>query len=118
MRYRRHETLRYTFETPIPASFKIIKVDGKKTNTSSGKAHILDISPGGLKMATEMKISLEKPIQFFVETTISGINLTITANGIWSKPFGKSHHYGLDFLEDYHEDVVKALKAYKKQRVE
>lgn len=116
MRYRRHETLRYSFEQPVEATYKIIKVGGRSIQSSMGEAHILDLSPGGMKISSPFHISLEKKVQFFVETSIAGIDLAITANGIWCKKVRGRYHYGLDFLEDYHEDVVKALKEYRKNQ--
>lgn len=114
MRYRRHETLRYTFKEPIEAKYRIEKVGGRSIQSSFGEAHIIDISPGGMKLSTSMNISLDKKVQFFVQTTLAGLHLEMTADGIWCKKVNGEYHYGLDFLEDYDEDVVAALKIFQK----
>lgn len=113
MRYRRHETLRYSFQDPPSARYKIIRVDGKQVNSSTGNGHIIDISPGGMKLATSVQIPLQKQVQLFVQTKIADVDLSFTADVIWTKPFKKDHHYGLDFIGDHHEEVVQALKKLR-----
>ncbi|WP_079479311.1 PilZ domain-containing protein [Halobacillus salinus] len=114
MRYRRHETLRYRFDEPVEAKYRIVKVGGRTIQSSLGNAHIIDLSPGGMKLSTDMNISLEKKVQFFVQTTLAGKEIEVTANGVWCKKVHGNYHYGLDFLEDYDQDVVTALKTFRK----
>lgn len=115
MRYRRHEIIRYTFPEPRPATYQIVKVGGKAIHSSVGEGAIIDMSPGGMKLSTTVHISLEQTIQFQIQTTIANVHLSIMANGVWGKKVGKNYHYGLDFLDNYNEEVVQALKAFRKQ---
>ncbi|MCA0971890.1 PilZ domain-containing protein [Halobacillus litoralis] len=116
MRYRRHETLRYQFTEPVEAKYRIVKLGGRSIQSSFGKAHILDLSPGGMRLATSFNIPLDKPVQFFIQTTLAGVELGVTANVIWCKRTNGEYWYGLDFLEDYDQDVVNALKSFRKSQ--
>ncbi|MCA0984100.1 PilZ domain-containing protein [Halobacillus yeomjeoni] len=118
MRYRRKETLRYTFGDPRPANFKITKIDSRTVSTSMGKAEVLDISPGGMKLSTEVNVPLTMKVQLLVQTTIADIPLTFTADVMWSKEVDGFYHYGLQFIEDQGETVIQALKKYRKQESE
>ncbi|MGP4075383.1 PilZ domain-containing protein [Halobacillus sp. K22] len=112
MRYRRNETLRYTFDEPLPAAFKLIKVDKKPVNSSMGSGRVIDISPGGMKLASDVHIPTSKTVHLFVTTSIAGQDLSFTAEVIWSKPARGQYHYGLDFIGDHHEEVIQSLKKH------
>lgn len=114
MRYRRHETLRYTFETPPPASFKLIKVGEKHVHSSTGAGQVIDISPGGMKLFTTVHIPSEKKVQLFVHTSIAYVNLSFTADVVWGNQVKDGYHYGLDFIEDHQDKVIQALKNFRK----
>ncbi|KHE70762.1 PilZ domain-containing protein [Halobacillus sp. BBL2006] len=118
MRYRRHETLRYSFEEPNPAIFKIIKVGEKQVNSSSGPAQVVDISPGGMKLFTSVHIPLTSNVQVFVQTSIAHVDLSFTADVVWVKQARKGYHYGLDFIGDHQQEVVQALKKLRKTSTE
>lgn len=115
MRYRRQETLRYTFGDPRPATFKIIKIGNRIVSTSAGNGLVLDISPGGMKLSTEVNIPLNMKVQLYVQTTIAEIPLSFTADVMWSAEVDGEYHYGLSFIEDVGEVVVQALKKYRKK---
>ena len=115
MRYRRDETLRYVFDQPLHATYQIIKIAGKSVQSSQGNARVLDLSPGGIKLEIGVNIPLNREVQFLIKTEVGQVPITITANGVWNKPYGNKFHYGLDFLEDYNEEVVRGLKEYQKR---
>ncbi|MGP4067245.1 PilZ domain-containing protein [Halobacillus sp. B29] len=112
MRYRRNETLRYTFEEPLSAGFKLIKVDKKSVNSSMGSGSVIDISPGGMRLASGVHIPTSKTVHLFVATSLAGHDLSFTAEVIWMKPAHGQYHYGLDFIGDHQEEVIQALKKH------
>ncbi|MFQ3546149.1 PilZ domain-containing protein [Halobacillus rhizosphaerae] len=118
MRYRRHESLRYVFKDPIPAHFKIIKVDNTPVNTSEGPGTIMDMSPGGLKLSANFRIPLRSKIQLSIRTTIANIQLQFAADLLWAKENPDSYHYGVGFINDHHEEVVEVLKKFRKSTPE
>ncbi|ARI78347.1 PilZ domain-containing protein [Halobacillus mangrovi] len=114
MRYRRQETLRYSFETPPPARFKLIKGGEKHVHSSTGKGQVIDISPGGMKLFTTVHIPSEKKVQLFVHTAIAQVDLSFTADVVWENQVNDGYHYGLDFIGDHQDKVIHALKEYRK----
>ncbi|UOR13394.1 PilZ domain-containing protein [Halobacillus amylolyticus] len=116
MRYKRHETLRYQFKDPIPASFKIIKIDDHHVDTAQGNGHIINMSPGGLRLATNLKLPAKQKIQLFVETTILNHSLHFISDVVWTKALGSAQHYGLTFIDDHHKEIMKILKEYQKKQ--
>ncbi|ELK48880.1 PilZ domain-containing protein [Halobacillus sp. ACCC02827] len=113
MRYRRQDPLRYIFPNPIGARFKIIQVGDRPVDSSFGKAVIHDLSTGGLKMATDIKIPLHKEIDVFLQLEFEGTSLSFTADVVWMKPYMKEYLYGLDFKGDQKSEIVQALKKWK-----
>ncbi|UOQ92549.1 PilZ domain-containing protein [Halobacillus shinanisalinarum] len=116
MRYKRHETLRYKFKDPLPASFKIIKIDDHAVDTTQGHGHIINMSPGGLRLAINLKLPAKQKVQLFVETTILNHSLHFISDVVWTKPVGSTQHYGLIFIDDHHEEIMKILKEYHKKQ--
>ncbi|UOQ43814.1 PilZ domain-containing protein [Halobacillus salinarum] len=113
MRYRRQETLRYEFQEPVPAHFKIIKVKHTPLNSSEGPCTIVDLSTGGLKIASPLRIPMRDNLQLLIRTTIANIQLQFAAKVIWTKKLNGSYHYGLGFIDDHHEEIKEVLKKYR-----
>lgn len=122
MRYKREEYFRYNFGEPIPALFKIEKIDGHSVESSYGEADIRDLSPGGLKIATMLKIHdiKRKDIQISARFKLNDEELTIQGIIVWSKDGVNTVEYGIEFVPDQNvaESLIKQLKVYSKRQVQ
>ncbi|MDN4492228.1 PilZ domain-containing protein [Ureibacillus aquaedulcis] len=83
---------------------------------------ILDISPRGMKMFSEVKLgeylnkaALQIELQFVLDVT------TIQAVGeiVWRKPFGRGDQYGILFQAQKNLDelIIKEMKLRRKKEV-
>lgn len=117
MIFRRQESFRYTFNTPIDCLFKIIKVDDSPINTDFGKGQIIDISPNGLKMMTLLNLSPSlKKIEVEVHFSINNNPYEVLGVLQWQKKeFSKGQYsYGikLETNEDTASRIVDGLKKH------
>jgi len=122
MYLKRKEGFRFVFNQPIDARFKLL-VSGQAIEAiGSCPAQILDISPRGAKMFSEVKFgeyihssTLQVELQFVLDVT------TIQAIGevVWSKPFGKGYQYGVQFQaqENIDELIISEMKKRRKKEV-
>lgn len=121
MIYRRKTNFRYTFESPIPAYFRIIKIDGKLVNTSEGEAKIINISPEGIKLSSKLNIPKidNRFIKIFVRFNLNQKGFEFKGDIIWKKKKGASCDYGIDMDVDEEErtELIKQLKIYSKNAV-
>lgn len=120
MKYKREEYFRYTFGTPLPAQFKIEKVNSKLVESSRGVAEIIDLSPSGLKLSTKLKIDNFKrnEIQLTISFSLNDYNLSVKGVIVWNKESHAEVVYGIEFLPDQAiaEDLIKQLKVYSRER--
>lgn len=115
MIFKRQEGFRFKFEEPITMTFAIYE-DGRVNQEQTAMAELLDISPRGLKMFTEVDLGVNPPpldIRFVLDTR------EVRAYGeiIWSRPFGNGKQYGVFFnnqgaVEDL---IVEELKLRRKK---
>ena len=121
MHFKRQEGFRFVFNEPIEASFKIL-IDGQAVDAAENPGEILDISPRGIKMFSEVdlgeyinKANLQIEVQFILNVT------TIQAIGeiVWSKVFGRGHQYGIQFQaqENIDELIISEMKLRRKNEV-
>ena len=122
MHFKRQEGFRIVFNEPIEASFKLL-INGQPVEAlGSSPCKILDISPKGVKMFSEVKFgeyinraTLQVELQFVLDVT------PIQAIGeiVWSKPFGRGNQYGVLFQaqEDIDELIVSEMKLRRKKEV-
>ncbi|KGR76463.1 PilZ domain-containing protein [Ureibacillus sinduriensis] len=120
--FKRQEGFRYIFNEPIEASFKLIQ-DGKFVDSGNRfPCKILDISPRGVKMFSEVKLgeylnkaTLQIEVQFVLDVT------TIQAIGevVWRKPFGRGDQYGILFQDQKEIDelIISEMKLRRKKEV-
>ncbi|MGG0719995.1 PilZ domain-containing protein [Robertmurraya massiliosenegalensis] len=118
MRFKRKSAFRYTFEQPILAHFRIVKIDEKVVKTHEGMARILDISPRGLKINSELNIpetdykTIELSLRFPLNTS------EFSCNGIikWKKEMGTTVDYGIGLLVDEfgRKSIIEQLKIHSK----
>ncbi|MGE7110260.1 PilZ domain-containing protein [Lysinibacillus sp. NPDC047702] len=115
MIFKRQEGFRFKFEEPITMTFAIYE-DGRVNQEQTAMAELLDISPRGLKMFTEVDLGVNPPpldLRFVLDTR------EVRAYGeiIWSRPFGNGKQYGVFFnnqgaVEDL---IVEELKLRRKK---
>ncbi|MGG2053161.1 PilZ domain-containing protein [Lysinibacillus pakistanensis] len=115
MIFKRQEGFRFKFEEPITMTFAIYE-DGRVNQEQTAMAELLDISPRGLKMFTEVDLGVNPPpldLRFVLDTR------EVRAYGeiIWSRPFGTGKQYGVFFnnqgaVEDL---IVEELKLRRKK---
>jgi len=115
MIFKRQEGFRFKFEEPVTMTFAIYE-DGRVNQEQTAMAELLDISPRGLKMFTEVDLGVNPPpldLRFVLDTR------EVRAYGeiIWSRPFGNGKQYGVFFnnqgsVEDL---IVEELKLRRKK---
>ena len=115
MIFKRQEGFRFKFKEPIQITFAIYE-NGKVNHGQTAMADLLDISPRGLKMFTEVDLGINPPpldIHFVLDTQ------EVRAYGevIWSRPFGNGKQYGIYInnqapVEDL---IVEELKLRRKK---
>lgn len=122
MIFRRQESFRYTFNSPIDCTFKIIKIDDAKVDTEFGKGQIIDISPNGLKMITPLNLSPTlKKVEIQVHFSIDE-HPFITAGVIqWqNKEWSLSgYSYGIKLFcsEELTSKIIEGLKKHAEKAV-
>ncbi|MED4016614.1 hypothetical protein [Sutcliffiella cohnii] len=66
MKFKRNEVFRYEFGVPLPLSFIIQKINGTEVRSSSGHAQLLDISPGGMKIESDLVLPKKHDIELYL----------------------------------------------------
>ncbi|UXJ69551.1 PilZ domain-containing protein [Lysinibacillus fusiformis] len=115
MIFKRQEGFRFKFEEPIQITFAVYE-NGRVNHGQTAMAELLDISPRGLKMYTEVDLGVNPPpldIHFVLDTQ------EVRAYGevIWSRPFGSGKQYGVYFNDQgrVEELIVDELKLRRKK---
>ncbi|WP_163969386.1 PilZ domain-containing protein [Oceanobacillus halotolerans] len=118
MRSKREEAFRYTFGRPLPAFFKITKIDDDLVTTAEGNAEIIDISPSGLKIHSQLTIpdTDQKTIEISIRFTLNDEELNYHGIIVWKD---RLNHYGIDLLTDEEEqqNLIEQLKIYSKNEL-
>jgi hypothetical protein len=118
MRYKREEAFRFQFRTPLEAEVKIIHMNGKKQETPSFPAAIMDISPNGTKFKSPMDISVDEN-QYLMEISfnLDAKSIRMLGEPIWKKSVGSQSIYGFNGLEDEQtrSEIIHTLKEYSKK---
>lgn len=118
MRSQREESFRYTFREPKIASFQIIRIDDLTVETSSGDGKIIDISPEGIKLYSELSIpeTDHKAIHLSIYFELNGEALNYTGVIAWKHAL----HYGIDLFTDESDKsyLTKQLKIHARKAVE
>ncbi|MFF6014778.1 PilZ domain-containing protein [Lysinibacillus fusiformis] len=115
MIFKRQEGFRFKFEEPVQITFAVYE-NGRVNHGQTAMAELLDISPRGLKMYTEVELGVNPPpldIHFVLDTQ------EVRAYGevIWSRPFGSGKQYGVYFNDQgrVEELIVDELKLRRKK---
>ena len=113
MIFKRQEGFRFKFDEPIQMKFAIYE-NGKVNQAQTAMADLLDISPRGMKMFTEVDLGVNPPpldLRFVLDT----IEVRAYGEIIWSRPFGNGKQYGVNFnnqgaVEDLIVDELKSRR--------
>jgi hypothetical protein len=114
---RRQESFRYTFTPPIKGTFQIVKRDGQPLDMKPGAAEIMDLSPNGLRLSSDLHIPVRgAKLEVIVTFTLNEAPLSLYGSFIWKNPFVTSFHYGIECTnsEDTKEMIIREIKQYIK----
>ncbi len=118
MIFKRQEGFRFKFEEPVKMTFAIYE-NGRVNQAQTAMADLLDISPRGLKMFTEVDLGVNpRPLdlRFILDTR------EVRAYGevIWSRPFGNGKQYGVNFSdqESVEDLIVEELKLRRRKEAD
>lgn len=97
MHYKRTESFRYTFGTPLEARIEILKQETDLLPVSMGQSEavILDISPNGMKIISSKNIESSENIQIQISFILNETPLDINGTISWKKSTGTHFEYGL-----------------------
>jgi len=115
MIFKRQEGFRFKFDEPVQMTFAIYE-NGKVNHAQTAMADLLDISPRGLKMFTEVDLGFHPnplDLRFVLDTR----EIRVYGEVIWSRPFANGKQYGVYFnnqgtIEDL---IVDELKLRRKK---
>jgi len=112
-RFKRKEAFRYEFITPLDTSFYISRFRGKDRQSSRGKGVILNISPSGLRLDTNLDIPNHDEIELTFELEIANHIIHPVGSIAWKNKSDRCFIYGIQFISnDYEQDIIKALKSF------
>lgn len=119
MLYKRHEYFRHSFGTPLDATFRIVLGEGAN-ESNPGNCVLLDISPGGTKIATDFKLPSEQgPVSLRFNFILFETPIEIEGKIAWKKQSVGGFQYGIDFVEDpsVGKLIVDELKLRRRTEV-
>ncbi|MDG5471704.1 PilZ domain-containing protein [Jeotgalibacillus sp. ET6] len=118
MRYNRNEAFRFAFKEPLNARFSIYEVNGKAVETTEGEIQLLDLSPSGSKVYSELNIPFKEnnPVKIVMHFQLNEESYQFKGKIVWKKVWSDGFMYGVSFLinEDMQQEIVKQLKVYVK----
>lgn len=123
MQYKRNEYFRYTFGEPSAATFRLIKDLGGDQPTefsNKGNCQIVDISPNGLRMVTELSIAIELIKRMEISFVIDETPLNLIGELVWCKKSVHGFEYGVKLIGDHDTEqrIVNELKSRRRKEVE
>lgn len=122
MIYRRDESFRFTFGTPIEGTFKILRVNGINGTTKEGEASIIDLSPNGIKFSSSLDLPInEKQLLFEVSFVLNEKRISMLTEPRWKKRVSPTHFvYGLAGLDsdETKKEIIEELKGYSKNNAQ
>lgn len=115
MKFKRQEGFRFKFDEPVNMTFAVYE-NGKVNHAQTAIADLLDISPRGLKMFTEVDLGL-RPAPLDLRFVLDTREIRVYGEVIWSRPYGNGKQYGVFFnnqgaVEDL---IVDELKVRRKK---
>lgn len=123
MKYNRNEYFRYTFEEPCDATFRLIKqsVGNAEVELSKkGVCKIIDISPHGLKMFSELFISIDQLHHVELNFTLDTNPISMVGEFVWSHRKAFGHEYGVKLVGDSESErmIIGELKNRRRKELE
>lgn len=116
MKFKRNEAFRYEFGVPVPLSFIIQKINGTEVRSSSGHAKLLDISPSGMKIESDLVLPKKHDIELLFTVRIGKTEIEVRGKVVWQKQFGQLFQYGIFLLDKETEDsIIDALKELQRK---
>ena len=124
MQFKRQEGFRFVFNEPIDASFVFIDKDEQANEEISKISHpckILDLSPRGIKIYTNVEIgeSKSKPLLLEVQFVLDVTNIRAIGEVVWSKRFGQGKQLGIQIVDqpDIVDLIINEMKQRRKKEV-
>ncbi|MBN9655029.1 PilZ domain-containing protein [Halobacillus sp. GSS1] len=115
MRYKRKDYFRYEFKKPLEAFFRIHRIGKKEVHTSKGEAHIIDISPQGMKLSTNLDLPHQDghEVKLSISFYLNSQHFLLPGTIVWKKKIAQ-FNYGIymDLDEAESKALVEALKSY------
>ena len=107
----RRDFFRIKFKKPLGADMSIFKIGGKKVSLGSTEVVVFDISAGGLRFLSDIKLPVKSDIVLIFETEILEEELSLYGNVVWMKPYEEEiFEYGLEFVfDEKHREVMLQL---------
>lgn len=107
----RRDFFRITFKKPLGADMSIFKVGGKKVSLGSTEVVVFDISAGGLRFLSDIKLPVKSDIVLVFETEILDEELNLYGNVVWMKHYqDEIFEYGLEFVfDEKHREAMLQL---------
>lgn len=60
MLFKRDESFRFTFENPVKATFKVLRLNQLNNDLKEGSALIIDLSPNGLRLSSSLDLPINE----------------------------------------------------------
>lgn len=123
MKYNRNEYFRYTFGEPCDATFRLIKQQVGNTEvelSKKGACKIIDISPNGLKMFSELFISIDQLHHVELNFTLDTNPISMVGEFVWSHRKAFGHEYGVKLVGDSESEqmIIGELKNRSRKEME
>lgn len=116
-RFKREEPLRYEFAKPIDTTFVISQLRGEPYQSKPAKGVLVNISPGGLRLLTELDLPKGPDVMLTFTIHLAGYDIVPEGEVVWKEKRGNNLMYGVNF--NYNPEIEKtiyqALKAYAVQ---
>jgi hypothetical protein len=120
MYYKRGEAFRYEFDHPLQCSFKIVEIDHKNIGTGLGNGEIIDLSPHGLRLDTDLNIPFgDHEVKLDITFKINSAVIETVGVLVWRKDHIQSHYqYGVEFVNssEMYDIITEELKAFVKMK--
>jgi c-di-GMP-binding flagellar brake protein YcgR len=106
------EYFRYTFKEPIDLVLSIYKLHDKMIESKPTIAKMLDLSGGGLKMATALHFPMIDEWLLRLQFTVNQKSFNQIGRIKWSAPNEKNNGYvyGLEFVDIHEETQIEIIQ--------
>lgn len=113
----RTEGFRYEFGSPLPCTFEVTSIDGQPLESKTGEAVIINISPHGLKLGTQLDIPIDgRKIGVRIDFVIMNERIVVQGHFVWQKRELHNYTYGihLTISESVERTIIEELKRFTK----